>query len=128
MEADPDSTSARYELAMLMDRGGQRDPAIEIMMELAESNQAAQSPQIRLQLGKMLKEADRNEEAVDHLKSASDWAQGFDYQNYFVHMELQRLFEEMGVAEESTKEQQWIDDFSEQMQQNNAMGSPGVIN
>ena len=124
-EQDPRNSSARYELAMLMERGGQTDAAIAALTELAESEDSARSPQVHMQLAKMLKDADHTEEAIIHFKSASEWAQGFDYPNYFVHMEAQRLLEELGETEAAAAEQEWLDDFNEQM--GGGMGSPGVI-
>jgi len=124
-EADPYNLSAKYELAMLLEQAGEPEKAIETLTELAESEGGAQSPQVRLRLGEMLKDAGQTEEALSHLRSASEWAQGFDYQNYFVHMQLQGLFEELEATEDAAKEQQWIDDF--QAQQGGGMGAPGVI-
>lgn len=124
IEADPYNYSARYELAMLLDRAGQREQAIAALTELAESEGGAQSPQVRLRLGQMLKEAGKKQEALEHLRAASEWAQGFDYSNYFVHMQLQRLFEELQAKQDASKEKQWMDEFAAQ----SGGGAPGVIN
>ncbi len=125
-EQDPRNNSAKYELAMLLDRGGQTDQAIAALTELSESEDGARSPQVHMQLAKMLKDAGNTDEAITHFKSASEWAQGFDYPNYFIHMETQRLLGEMGETEAAAAEQQWLDDFNEQM--GGGMGSPGTIN
>lgn len=125
-EQDPRNDSARYELAMLLDQSGQTDEAIATLTELAESEGSARSAQVHMQLAKMLKDAGQNDEAIAQFKSASEWAQGFDYPNYFVHMEAQRLLNELGATDAAAAEQEWLDDFNEQM--GGGMGSPGTIN
>ncbi|MCD6361675.1 MAG: tetratricopeptide repeat protein [Armatimonadetes bacterium] len=125
VESDPQNASARYELAMLLDQAGQTDEAISVLTEMVESELGAQSPQARLRLGEMLKDKGEKESALEQFRSASEWAQGFDYSNYFIHMQLKRLFEELKSSDDAAKEQQWLDDF----QSNMSGGSmPGTIN
>ena len=126
-EADPNNASARYELAMIYDQAGQKDEAIKLLTDLVESDMAAQSPQAHLQLGKLLKDSSKKKEALDQFKAASEWATGFDYSNYFIHMELKDLFKELGAAEDATGEQTWMDEFMQQQQLQGGTGSPGVI-
>jgi len=113
-KTDPLNDSARYELAMLYQQAGETEKAIGELTELAQSERAAASPQVHLRLGEMLKHQGKTEEAVAQLSSASEWAAGFEYSNYFLHMRLKDLFEEMDEKDLAQKEQEWVDDFSEQ--------------
>ncbi|MGC9319999.1 MAG: peptidylprolyl isomerase, partial [Armatimonadota bacterium] len=64
---DPYNASARFQLAMLLDRGGRTAEAIEVLTKLVQSEETrgGQSPQAHLQLGLLLKEEGRTEEAVE---------------------------------------------------------------
>ncbi len=109
-EADPFNASARFELAMLLQQVGQTAQAITVLTELVESEGGARSPQARMRLGMMLKDADQTDEAIAQFESASEWAQGFERENLFLHMQLQQLFEELEAPELAAKEQQWLDE------------------
>ncbi len=111
IEGDPYNASARFQLASLLQQGGQTEQAISVMTDLVESEAGARSPEAHLQLGMMLREAGREEEALAQLESASEWAQGFDWQNMFLHMQLQQMFTEMGATELADREQQWMDEY-----------------
>jgi len=111
IEGDPYNASARFQLASLLAQGGQTEQAISVMTDLVESEVGARSPEAHMQLGMMLKEAGRDEEALERFQSASEWAQGFDWQNMFLHMQVQQMFTEMGKDELAEKEQQWLDEY-----------------
>lgn len=115
VENDPTSGAARYMLAMLLRQADRTPDAIKVLSELAESEMGKRSPQVHLQLGQMLKEVEREEEAVEQLKAASEWAQGFNRQNSSIHMGIQQLFTEMERPELADKEQQWLDEYREEM-------------
>lgn len=115
--ADPYDASARFELANLLEQSGQTDEAIKVLKELVESEAGSRSPQAHLRLGMMLKDAGRVEEAVEELKAASEWAQGFDWQNMFLHMQLRQMFEEMKKTELAQQEQQWLDEYQQSQAQ-----------
>ena len=110
-QADPWNASAPYELAMLMRQGGQTEEAISVLTDLADSASGANSAPVRMQLATMLKEAGRNDEALEHFTKASELAQGFDFNNYFVHMQAKTAFEELERPELAEREQQWMDEF-----------------
>ncbi len=110
-EADPFNASARFELAMLLQQVGQTAQAITVLTELVESEGGARSSQARTRLGMMLKDADQTEEALAQFEAASEWAQGFEWENLFLHMQLQQLFEELEAPELAAKEQQWLDEY-----------------
>lgn len=110
-QADPWNASAPYELAMLMRQAGQTEEAISVLTDLADSASGANSAPVRMQLATMLKESGRNDEALEHFTKASELAQGFDFDNYFVHMQAKTAFEELERPELAEREQQWMDEF-----------------
>ena len=116
-DADPYNDSARYELASLLQGSGQTEDAINILTQMTEGEGGTSSPVIYLRLAMMLQEAGRAEEAIPHLEKASELAQGFDFQNYMVHMQAKQAFEEANRTDLAEREQQWMDEF---------MGSPGM--
>ncbi len=117
-QQDPYNASARYELAMLMKNSGQPERAIQVLQELAtaDETEAKTSPQVHLQLGLLLKEQGRNEEAIEHLQKASEFAQGFEYPNYFVHTQIQQAFTELEREDLAEREAQWLEEFNAEMQ------------
>lgn len=116
-DADPYNDSARYELASLLQGSGQTEDAINILTQMTEGEGGTSSPVIYLRLAMMLQEAGRAEEAIPHLEKASELAQGFDFQNYMVHMQAKQAFEEANRTDLAEREQQWMDEF---------MGSQGM--
>ena len=113
--SDPWNVSAPYQLAILLNSAGQTEQAIEVLEELVAGREGATSAQAHLLLGHMLHEVERDEEAVLALVSASEHAQGFEFNNYFVHMQAQRMFEDLGRPDLAEREQQWLDEFTESM-------------
>jgi parvulin-like peptidyl-prolyl isomerase len=124
-KADPSNEGARWELAALYEQAGEKHKALEYLKELAEAERggAAQSPHVHLKIGLILKEQKKTAEALEALKAASEWAQAFEFSNYFVHMQLKDLFEGMSKQELADKEQEWLDEFDE----HRPGPSPGTI-
>lgn len=116
-QADPNNASARFELAGLLQQAGQIEEAIRVLTELVESEAGAHSAAAHLRLGMLLKETGRTEEALEQFKSASEWAQGFDWQNMFIHMQLQNIYEEMKKSDLAQQEQAWLDEYQAAQQQ-----------
>lgn len=116
-QADPNNASARFELASLLQQAGQTEEAIKVLTELVSSEAGARSGQAHMRLGMMLKEAGRNDEALEQFKSASEWAQGFDWQNMFIHMQLQGIYEELEKPELAAQEKAWMDEYQASQQQ-----------
>lgn len=116
-QADPNNASARFELASLLQQAGQTEEAIKVLTELVSSEAGARSGQAHMRLGMMLKEAGRNDEALEQFKSASEWAQGFDWQNMFIHMQLQGIYEELKQSELAAQEKAWMDEYQAAQQQ-----------
>lgn len=116
-QADPTNASARFELAGLLQQAGQIEEAIRVLTELVESEAGARSAAAHLRLGMLLKETGRTEEALEQFKSASEWAQGFDWQNMFTHMQLQNIYEEMKKPDLAQQEQAWLDEYQAAQQQ-----------
>lgn len=115
-KADPENHGARYELAMLYDRAGEKDRALRELTELAQNmeERSSPSPQIHVKMGELLKDLKKPGEAVEELKIASEAADGFEFENQYLHSHLKSLFEEMGKQDLAKEEQEWLDEFSEQ--------------
>jgi parvulin-like peptidyl-prolyl isomerase len=115
-KADPEDYGARYELAMLYDGAGEKERALKGLQELAKSMEehSSPSPDVHLKMGELLKDLKRTDEAVKELKVASEAADGFEFENQYLHMNLKALFEEMGEQDLAKEEQEWLDEFSEQ--------------
>ncbi|MFW5866740.1 MAG: peptidylprolyl isomerase [Armatimonadota bacterium] len=120
-EGDPYNASARFTLASLLRQGGQSDQAIAVLQELAETQVGSNSPYVQMELASLMQEAGRDEEAIAHYQKASEFAQGFDFENYFVHMQAQQAFEELERPELAAREQEWVDEFMADQQ--GGMGS-----
>jgi peptidyl-prolyl cis-trans isomerase C len=112
-DSDPYNASARFTLASLLRQGGQNEEAIRVLRQLTETHEGSNSPYVQMELATLMRETGRDEQAIEHLQQASDFAQGFDFQNYFVHMQAQRIFEELERPDLAEREQEWIDDFME---------------
>ncbi len=114
-QADPYNVTARFQLAELLSSTGQTDTAIDILTKLVDGERKVQSAAVYLELGRLLKEAEREEEALQRLKSASEYAQGFDDRNRRTHSSLQALYQEMGKTDLAEREQEWLDEYDENM-------------
>ncbi len=112
-ENDPYNLTARYTLASIHQQQGDVTQAIEYLRQIVQQQGGAPSTQVHLELGKLLREQDKPEEALQHFTSASDWATAFRYQNYPIHAELKQIYEEMEHTEGAKQEQQWLDEFLE---------------
>jgi len=112
-ENDPYNLTARYTLANIYRQQGDVTQAIAYLHQIVEQQEGASSAQVHLELGKLLHEQDKQEEALQQFASASDWATALQYQNYGIHTELKRIYEEMKHAEGTKQEQQWLDEFQE---------------
>jgi len=109
-ENDPYNLTARYTLASIHREQGDVTQAIEYLRQIVQQ-QGGASTQVYLELGKLLREQDKPEEAIQQFKSASDWAAAFQYQNYHIHAELKQIYEEMEHTQGAEQEQQWLDEF-----------------
>ncbi len=112
-ENDPYNLSAKYTLASIHREQGDVTQAIEYLHQIVEQQEGAASAQVHLELGKLLHKQDKQEEALQQFASASDWATAFQYQNFPIHSELKRIYEEMEHTEGTKQEQQWLDEFQQ---------------
>jgi len=119
---DSYNLTARYTLASIYRQQGDVAQAIEYLQQIVEQEEGASSAQIHLELGKLLRKQGKQEECVQQLASASDWAAAFQYQNYRIHTELKQIYEELKDTEGIKQEQQWLDEF-EQAQAESARSS-----
>ncbi|MBD3292082.1 MAG: tetratricopeptide repeat protein [Armatimonadia bacterium] len=119
---DPYNASARFTLANLLKQGGQNEQAIEILNQLTETRRGSNSPHVYMELATLSKELGRNSEALAHLQKASEYAQGFDFQNYIIHMQAQKMFEEMDKPELAEGEQAWMNEYMADQQQSGGLG------
>jgi tetratricopeptide (TPR) repeat protein len=115
-EGDPYNGSARFTLASLLKQGGQTQEAISVLQELAETRVGSNSPHVQMELASLMREAGRTEKAIEHFKTASEYAQSFDFQSYFIHMQAKQAFEELERPELAAREQEWIDEFMAEQQ------------
>ena len=114
---DPFNMSARYELAQLYREAGETSTAVKYLRQITESSEGAHSPQIHLGLGELLQEQGLAEEALAEFKSASDWASAPQYGNYFIHMRLKQMFEDLKQPDLVKQEEEWLAAFTEQQEQ-----------
>jgi len=110
---DPYNLTARYTLANAYKQQENITEAIRYFREIVENPDGASSTITHLELAKLLREQGKREEALQQFASASDWATAFQYQNYRIHAELERIYEEMEHTEGAQQEQQWLDEFQE---------------
>jgi len=110
---DSYNLTARYTLASIYREQGDVTQAIEYLHQIVEQEEGAFSAQIHLELGTLLREQDKPEEALQQFASASDWAAAFQYQNYRIHTELKQIYEELKDTEGIKQEQQWLDEFEQ---------------
>ncbi len=110
-ENDPYNMTARYTLASIYRQQGDVTQAIEYLRQIVQQQEGASSAQIHLELGTLLREQDKPEEALRQFTSASDWAAAPQYQNYAIHSELKRIYEEIKDTKGVQQEQQWLDEF-----------------
>ncbi|MGD9497180.1 MAG: tetratricopeptide repeat protein [Armatimonadota bacterium] len=123
-QADPYNLSAQFELAGLLQQMGQAEQAIEVLSKLVQDEAGARYAQAHMQLAMLLQEAGRTEEALAEYQSASEWAQGFEWQNMFLHMQLKSTFEELHKPDLAAKEQEWLDEFNAAQAQQQPITSP----
>ncbi len=114
---DPNSATARYELAKILQQQGELGRAAELLVEVTTSEEGSRSPEAHMELASILHEQGNTDKAVQEYKSASDWAQAFSQQNFFIHQQLKSKFEELDRKDLVQQEQKWIDDFMENQQQ-----------
>ena len=88
---DSYNLTARYTLAEIYKQEGNTANAIKYFRQLAEDAQAASSPEVHLELAKLLRKQGNDEEALNELDSASDWATAPQYQNYSPHIQLRQI-------------------------------------
>lgn len=123
VENDPQNTGAKYQLALLLKDTPDKDRAVKLLQELAESDTASACPDVHMQLGRIYLEQKKNKEAVEAFKAASEWAQSYEYPSFFLHQELKSKFEELGEKKLAEQEQAWIDEFTKhQEEQGGGMG------
>ncbi len=123
-KSDPYNLTARYTLASIYRQQGDVTQAIEYLSQIVQQQEGASSAQIHLELGTLLREQDKPEEAIQQFASASDWAAAFQYQNYRIHTELKKIYEEMEHTEGTKEEQQWLDEFQKAQAESAAGGPP----
>jgi len=112
-ENDSYNLTARYALAETYQQKGNKQQAIEYYRQVVELAPGPASSEAHLELGKLLRDQGEKEEALEEFKSASDWAASLQYQNYYTHTQLQKIYEEMGHTEGVAQEQAWLDEFEE---------------
>jgi len=119
-ENDPRNVGAKYQLANLLQDSADKSKAIELLTELAESEQAASSAVLHLQLADLLAEEKLTERAIQQYEAASEWSDTYDYQSMYMHDQLKRKFEQLERKDLAEKEQKWIDEFNEYQAEQNA--------
>ena len=125
-QEDPQNMGARWELAQIYEHAGKKDEAMQMMAEITQSEQGAGAVQVRMAYAKLLQDAGKSTEAIEQYKAASDWASGLDFQNYFIHTQLKKTFEELKQTDLVTAEGKWMDDFQKQQKDNPGMGMGGM--
>ena len=122
-EGDPYNASARFTLASLLKQAGQNDEAISVLQQLTDTQIGSNSPYVQMELASLMRDSDRTDEAIQHYQKASEFAQGFDFQNYFIHMQAQQAFNELERPELAAREQEWIDEFMAAQQSGQGAGA-----
>ncbi len=124
---DPSNIGAKYQLAQMLKEAGDKANATKYLSDLAVDKRAAGTPMIHMELAELLLEQKKESEAIEEYKSASEWAQTFDYQSMFVHQQAKAKFEELKKPELAAQEQEWLDEFMDfqQQQQAQQFGAPG---
>ena len=125
LKQDPQNVGAKYQLAMLVKEGGDKDQAITLFKELVENDRASSVPSIHMQLADLYMEKKMTKEALESYKAASEWAQTYDYQSYFIHQQVQQKFTQLGDKALAKAEQDWITEFNKQQAENGGMGGLG---
>ncbi len=116
-EADPYNASARMELASLLKQAGQSDKAVDVLTELVESRTGQNSPAAHMELATAMREAGRDAKALSYVQKGSELAQGFNMQNYMIHSQAKRIFDEMEKPDLAKREQEWMTEFMAEQQQ-----------
>jgi len=113
IQNDSSNLTAMYTLANLYQQQGDLTNAIKYLQQLIQQQEGASSAQVHLELGKLLRKQGKQEEAIQQFADASDWAAAFQYQNYGVHTELKRIYEEVKDTKGVQQEQKWLDEFQQ---------------
>lgn len=124
-ENDPFNMSARYQLAQLYRQVGENAAGIKYLQQITENSQGASSAQVHLELGELLQDQGLTEEALAEFTSASDWATVLQFGNYFIHIRLKTIFQDMKKPDLVTQEEEWLTEFNEQ--QKTGLTMPGPI-
>lgn len=120
----PNNITARFELARLYQDQGNLEEAATLLQEVTTSEDGARKPEAHMQLAEVLLKQKDEKAAVQSFKSASDWAQAFSQQNYFLHYQLKMKFNELDKEDLAKQEQKWIDDFMENQKEKGGFGMP----
>lgn len=128
LRQDPQNVDAAYQLAMLYRSKGDKNRAVELLQQVAGTEQGARLAEVRMSLGDLLMELKREDEALTEYRAASEWAVRPDFSSYFIHMRLKEKFKELGQKELAAQEQAWLDDFAKRQQEMpGGMGMPITI-
>jgi foldase protein PrsA len=111
VQSDPGNVGAKYQLAMLYKEAQNTPKAIELLTALSQHEASAASAHIRMELADLLLETGDKQGAATQYKAASDWAQGYEYSNMFMHQQIQMKLEELGEKDLAALEQKWIEDY-----------------
>ncbi len=125
-ENDPYNLTARYALAETYQQKGNKQQAVERYRQVVELAPGPASSEVHLELGKLLRDQAKKEEALQEFKSASDWAAALQYGNNRIHAELKSIYQQMGHTEGVAQEQAWLDEFDEA--QTESMGGAMTLN
>lgn len=113
---DPQNADARYRLATMYREREEKQRAAELLQELVATQEGAQMPEARLDLGDLLYELGKRTEAIEQYRAASEWAVGYDFTNYMIHSKLRDKFEKLGRKDLVKAEQAWMDEFDKNQQ------------
>ncbi|MGQ9732655.1 MAG: peptidylprolyl isomerase [Candidatus Zipacnadales bacterium] len=128
LQQDADNLGAKYELAKLWQAKGQLDKALQLMLEIEAVEGADRSVELLMTIGDLLRDKDRDTEALARYKKASDLAAPVKQQNRNVHFRLLGAYENMGQKELAKQEQDWLDRLDKAMQeQGGPWGSGGTF-
>ncbi|MCX7599707.1 MAG: tetratricopeptide repeat protein [Armatimonadetes bacterium] len=125
---DPQNVDAAYQLAMLYRDKGDKNRAVELLQQVAGTEQGARMADVRMALGDLLMDLKRKDEALTEYRAASEWAVRPDFSSYFIHLRLKDKFKELGQKELAAQEQAWLNDFAKRQQEMpGGMGMPITI-
>jgi len=113
---DPQNVDARYRLATMYRDKNEKQRAAELLQEVVTTEQGAQMPEARVDLGDLLDEMGKRTEAIEQYRAASEWAVGYDFANYMIHSKLREKFGKLGRKDLVKVEQAWMDEFDKNQQ------------